>query len=109
MVGIYGGKEWRRIRDERLRHAEELATTAIDRLKQQLVAYREDERGRTLPCVAVGHLRDELQPNVKDLKARKRVWADVEKIVENNSNVRSKQTDIRGEIMRVWEWVGADL
>lgn len=70
--------------------------------------YKEDERGRTTACVAVVHLRDELLPTMPDLKARKQAWEDVVHIVESNSNVRAKLMDIRGEIMRVWEWVGAD-
>lgn len=80
----------------------------ISHLKKQQQAFKNDEKGRTVSCVAVGHLRDELQADVKDLKQRKKIWADVEIIIENNSNVRAKQTDIRGEIMRVWEWVGPD-
>lgn len=43
------------------------------------------------------------------LEETKKVWEKVQKIVESNGNVRSKQTDIRGEIMKVWEWIGPDF
>lgn len=103
------GKKVKEIRDRRRAHIQSLANKAIVRLKQQLDLSKEDERGRTLACVAVGFLRDELQQDVADLRKRKKVWEQVQKIVESNGNVRSKQTDIRGEIMKVWEWIGPDF
>lgn len=88
-------------------HAQKLASAAIAKLKKQRVAAEQDERGLTMRCVAVAQLRDEIQEDVTSLETRKRVWADVVVLVETNTNVRARQTDIYGEIMRVWEWVGA--
>lgn len=104
----YGGVQYKEYRDKKIAHAETLARQVVEKLKDQLRLSREDERGRTLTCVAAGHLRDELQKDVLDLKTRKKVWDDVQTIIESNTNIRSKQTDIRGEIMRVWEWVGPE-
>lgn len=105
----YQATRYKQAQDRRIAHAEELAKEVIVSLKSQIQRSKQDERGLTMSCVAVGHLRDELQHDVLDLKKRKKVWKDVQKIVESNVNVRSKQTDVRGEIMKVWEWIGPEF
>lgn len=106
IAGYFAYKHWKAAHDKRRAHAEKLAAAAIARLKKQRVLAQEDERGLTMRCVAVPQLRDEIQADVTSLETRKRVWADVERLVETNSNIRARQADIYGEIMRVWEWVG---
>lgn len=110
LVGVlYVGKKYQEAREKQEALEQHLAKEAIALLKLQLRRSKQDERGRTLACIAAGHLRDELQPDVLDLQKRKRVWEGVTKIVEGDENVRAKQTDIRGEIMKVWEWVGPEF
>ncbi|KAJ2851193.1 inner nuclear membrane protein enriched at telomere/subtelomere region [Coemansia brasiliensis] len=41
-----------------------------------------------------------------DPRARNSVWERVRKVVERNANVRCRTTAVRGEPMRVWEWIG---
>ncbi|KAI8319884.1 hypothetical protein GQ54DRAFT_292159 [Martensiomyces pterosporus] len=41
-----------------------------------------------------------------DPRARNNVWERVRKVVERNANVRCRTTAVRGEPMRVWEWIG---
>ncbi|KAJ2449924.1 inner nuclear membrane protein enriched at telomere/subtelomere region [Coemansia sp. RSA 2336] len=41
-----------------------------------------------------------------DPRARSSVWERVRKVVERNANVRCRTTAVRGEPMRVWEWIG---
>lgn len=106
IVGYFITRHWVMVRKQRKARSERLAAMAIARLKAQRTAANEDTRGLTMRCVPVPQLRDEIQPEVASLDTRKRVWADVERLVETNSNVRARQTDIEGEIMRVWEWVG---
>ncbi|EGG07885.1 uncharacterized protein MELLADRAFT_105344 [Melampsora larici-populina 98AG31] len=38
---------------------------------------------------------------------RQKLWIKVEKIIEGNSNVRTKVTESRGESFKVWEWIGS--
>lgn len=107
VVAIYLiGKYWLGAREMRRTRAEKLASTAIARLKEQRKAAIADDRGRTPRSVPVPQLRDEVQPEVICLDTRKKVWKDVEVLVETNANVRARQSEVDGEIMRVWEWVG---
>ncbi|KAJ1935056.1 inner nuclear membrane protein enriched at telomere/subtelomere region, partial [Kickxella alabastrina] len=41
-----------------------------------------------------------------DPRARASVWERVRRVVERNANVRCRTTAVRGEPMRVWEWIG---
>ncbi|KAJ2716459.1 hypothetical protein H4R19_000643 [Coemansia spiralis] len=41
-----------------------------------------------------------------DPRARNSVWERVRRVVERNANVRCRTTSVRGEPMRVWEWIG---
>lgn len=106
LVAIVSTRQWQAARHRRRAHAERLASLAIARLKAQRAQALADERGRTPRAVPVPHLRDEIQSDVKQLAARKRTWRDVEVQVETNANVRARQSEVDGEIMRVWEWVG---
>lgn len=106
ILGYLFIKQSVKTRAQRQARSKQLAGLAITRLKTQRTLALEDPKGRTLRCVPVPQLRDEIQAEVASLDTRKRVWGDVERLVETNSNVRARQTDIEGEIMRVWEWVG---
>lgn len=100
------GRRWFVSREERRQRAVRLASIAIARLKRQRQLAHDDDRGRTSLSVPVPQLRDEVQSEVTSLDMRKRVWKDVELLVETNANVRARQSEVEGEIMRVWEWVG---
>ncbi|KAJ2719614.1 hypothetical protein GGI07_005112 [Coemansia sp. Benny D115] len=41
-----------------------------------------------------------------DPRARASVWERVRQVVERSANVRCRTTAVRGEPMRVWEWIG---
>lgn len=76
----------------------------ISQLQQQQKSSEEDTKGLIPRHLAAAHLRDS---NLLDLKGKRKekVWKDVEKVVETNSNVRVRQIEVHGEIMKVWEWV----
>lgn len=105
-LAVFFGKRWLAHHEVRQARAQRLASLAIARLKAQRTAADADESGRTMRVVPVPQLRDEVQADVTSLETRKRVWRDVELLVETNSNVRARQSEVEGEIMRVWEWVG---
>jgi hypothetical protein len=65
------------------------------------------ENERFEPHLGVSQLRDAVLQDEFSYKERERLWHEVGKIVEVNSNVRATQAEIQGEWLRAWEWVGA--
>jgi len=83
-----------------------LVATTLDRLATQAALNQE---GRTSePFISVGQLRDDVLRTVFSASERERVWQNVRKIVEGNSNVRAatREGGKTGEWSRVWEWIG---
>jgi Man1-Src1p-C-terminal domain len=78
----------------------------LDRLATQ-AALKEDGRVSE-GFIAAGQLRDDVLRNVFSARERERVWANVRRIVEGNSNVRAatREGGKTGEWSRVWEWIG---
>ena len=58
------------------------------------------------PWIAAVQLRDQVLQHEFDPNRRRKLWEGVQKIVEMNSNVRSGEREVRGEVMRVWTWIG---
>jgi hypothetical protein len=82
-----------------------LVATTLDRLATQ-AALVEDGRAKEAH-LSVGGLRDDVLRNVFSVRERERVWQNVRKIVEGNSNVRAATREGRGgEVGRTWEWIG---
>ena len=83
-----------------------LVATTLDRLATQ-AALKEDSRASE-PFISVGQLRDDVLRNVFSANERERVWQNVRKVVEGNSNVRAstREGGKTGEWSRVWEWIG---
>lgn len=83
----------------------ELVAIALDRLATQ-AALVEDGRAKEAH-LSIGGLRDDILRNVFSVRERERVWTNVRKIVEGNSNVRAATREGRGgEVGRTWEWIG---
>ena len=70
------------------------------------MAYNEGERGVDEPYLAVAQLRDQVLALEQSPYKRKRLWKDVQAVVEANSNIRTAQHEVRGDIHRTWEVVG---
>ena len=83
-----------------------LIGTTLDRLATQAALKEDDRVGEGF--IAVGQLRDDVLRNVFSVRERERVWHNVRKIVEGNSNVRAstREGGKTGEWSRVWEWIG---
>ncbi|KIW96092.1 uncharacterized protein Z519_03159 [Cladophialophora bantiana CBS 173.52] len=83
-----------------------LVATTLDRLATQ-AALNQDARASE-PFISAGQLRDDVLRNVFSASERERVWQNVRKIVEGNSNVRAstREGGKTGEWSRVWEWIG---
>lgn len=84
-----------------------LVANVLSKLSIQAHYYYVDPVLHTDPFLPQLHLRDALLANVHSPTERQEIWAQVEKIVEKNSNVRVGSQEVRGEPHRTWEWVGA--
>ncbi|KAG4305144.1 hypothetical protein PORY_001314 [Pneumocystis oryctolagi] len=82
-----------------------LVCFSLQRLFDQKRSYISDPKS-TYPYVAISHLRDDILINEFNADQRHKLWNKVEKVIENNSNVRTRLAEINGEWMRAWEWVG---
>lgn len=58
------------------------------------------------PHLGVSQLRDSILADEFSYSSRDRLWQEVQRFVEGNSNVRATQAEIQGEWLRAWEWVG---
>ncbi|KAG4300929.1 hypothetical protein PCK1_002628 [Pneumocystis canis] len=81
---------------------------SFQRLLNQKRSYISDPKS-TYPYVAISHLRDDILVNEFSADQRHKLWNKVKKIVESNSNVRTRLAEINGEWVRAWEWVGSTL
>ncbi|KAF8424928.1 Man1-Src1p-C-terminal domain-containing protein [Tirmania nivea] len=57
-------------------------------------------------AVPVVQMRDQVLRHEFNPERRQEVWMGVQGVVEHNSNVRAMSREIRGEVFRVWMWIG---
>ncbi|PVG02588.1 hypothetical protein CPB86DRAFT_696848 [Serendipita vermifera] len=89
------------------RRVSKLVKEAIERVKEQEARHYLDPTGYPSATISSLQLRDELLQDEHSLAKRARLWDQVEKIVEVNSNVRSNmEVTSTGDEGRVWTWVG---
>lgn len=82
-----------------------LVHISLQRLYEQQRSYVLDPES-TYPYIAISHLRDDILINEFNADQRHKLWNKVQKVIENNSNVRTRLAEINGEWIRAWEWVG---
>ena len=85
-----------------------LVQAALDKLQEQEYLHGLDPVLHPDDFVPLSHLRDHLLADVHQSKTRNRLWRKVAKVVEENSNVRTRQAQKKGEYLRVWQWVGVE-
>jgi Man1-Src1p-C-terminal domain len=83
-----------------------LVRQSLLQLSTQQKLADDDTAGKTVRYIAVSSLRDSILPGVKSTD---KVWNDVTSDVEGHANVRSRNTEIHGEIMKIWEWIGGEV
>ena len=87
------------------RQVPSLANNVLDRLAMQAALH--DARRADDEFISAVQLRDTLLRSLHSLAERERIWSQVTKIVEQNSNIRcSERAGRKGEWSRVWEWIG---
>ncbi|SNX81517.1 related to SRC1 - involved in sister chromatid segregation [Melanopsichium pennsylvanicum] len=85
-----------------------LVQAALERLQEQEYLHGRDPVIHPDDFVPLSHLRDHILAGEHKAKTRNRLWKKVAKIVEENSNVRTRQAQRKGEWLRVWQWVGVE-
>ncbi|ESZ93408.1 hypothetical protein SBOR_6201 [Sclerotinia borealis F-4128] len=85
-----------------------LVSLTLSRLATQASLHAQDEDAIKESWISIGQLRDDVLRDEHSLNKREQIWTRVKKVVEMNANVRAMQRESqKGEISRVWEWIGA--
>jgi hypothetical protein len=89
------------------RRVSKLVKEAMERVREQEARHYLDASAYPSATISSFQLRDELLQDEHSLTKRQRLWEQVEKIVEVNSNIRSNmEITSTGDEGRVWTWVG---
>lgn len=88
------------------RQVQRLVALALKRLAKQQYDYYKANTA-TAPYIPVNQLRDSILSKEFNPAKRQELWAGVSKVVELNSNVRTNQMEVMGEVMRCWTWIGS--
>ncbi|KAF9103026.1 inner nuclear membrane protein enriched at telomere/subtelomere region [Mortierella sp. GBA35] len=94
-------------RREEVRIVQELVEQVLSKLSEQVHYYYIDPVIYPELFVPQIHLRDALLTDIHSHVRRQEIWEKVSLIVDRNANVRVSAQEVRGEIHRVWEWIGA--
>ncbi|GJJ71184.1 hypothetical protein EMPS_03534 [Entomortierella parvispora] len=94
-------------RREEARIISGLVKNVLERLSEQAHLYYMDPILYEDLYVPQIHLRDALLVDFHSAARRQDIWEKVSAIVDKNANVRVSSQEVRGEMHRVWEWVGA--
>lgn len=95
-----GALERRRVRG--------LVKDVLERVRAQEARHYLDSVGYPSAVLSSLQLRDEVMADEHSIATRQRLWQQVEKIVEENSNIRSNMEVMpTGDEGRVWTWIGS--
>ena len=106
-TGFYGKH---RITKRRIEDANvaELVQITLETLRNQELAHHTDPVTTPQPYLSSIQLRDVILQNEHSIPTRRRLWDQVEHVVEGNANVRANLEGIEGgDELRVWRWVGS--
>ncbi|EST09833.1 HeH/LEM domain protein [Kalmanozyma brasiliensis GHG001] len=85
-----------------------LVQTALEKLQEQEYLHGRDPVLYPDDFIPLSHLRDHVLAEEHHAGTRNRLWKKVAKVVEENSNVRVRQAQKKGEWLRVWQWIGME-
>lgn len=87
----------------------ELVQIALDTLRNQEIAHHTDPVTAPQPYLSSLQLRDLILQDEHSIPIRRRLWDQVEQVVEGNANVRVNMEEVvGGDELRVWRWVGSN-
>lgn len=75
----------------------------LDKLKRQARLARESSE--LPPYIGSIQLRDIILADEANLARRMKLWLEVTRKVERNSNVKHQLMEFHGEVMKVWQWI----
>lgn len=105
--GFYFVKRTRAQRQIEGRRVAELVQIALDTLRNQEIAHHTDPVTAPQPYLSSLQLRDLILQDEHAISVRRRIWDQVERVVEGNANVRANLEEVQGgDELRVWRWVG---
>ena len=108
VISAYVGKAWRAKRQVENKRVAELVQIALDTLRHQELAYHTDPVTAPQPYLSSLQRRDLILQDEHLIATRRRLWDQVERVVEGNANVRANLEEVHGgDEMRVWRWVGS--
>lgn len=85
-----------------------LVKTTLEALRSQELSHHVDPVSVPKSSLSSVQLRDLVLQEEHSVKARERLWRQVEHIVEANANVRTNLEEVEGgDEQRVWRWVGS--
>lgn len=94
-------------REKEKKRARQLVKTVLDRLQDQEYQHYTDPVVTAQPYLPPAQLRDVILPRSEgDEAKRQRLWARVEKEIEKNANVATREREVRGDVWKTWEWTG---
>lgn len=94
-------------REKEKKRARELVDTVLHRLQDQEYQHYTDPVLTPQPYLPPAQLRDVILPRSEgDDAKRQRLWDRVEREVERNANVATREREVRGDVWKTWEWTG---
>lgn len=104
---LYGFRRTRAQRQIENKRVVEIVQIALDTLRNQELAHHTDPVTAPQPYLSSLQLRDLILQEQHSISARKRLWDQVERVVEGNANIRVNLEEVQGgDEHRVWRWVG---
>lgn len=105
---LYALKRTRAQRQIENKRVAELVQIALDTLRNQELGHHTDPVTAPFPYLSSLQLRDLILQEQHSISVRKRLWDQVERVVEGNANVRVNLEEVDGgDEHRVWRWVGS--
>jgi len=107
LSGLYFVRRTRSQRRIEGKRVAELVHIALDTLRNQEVAHHTDPVTAPQAYLSSVQLRDLIMQDEHSVSVRRRIWDEVERVVEGNANVRANLEEVQGgDELRVWRWVG---
>lgn len=105
MVALYDRRQQNKLD---AKNVAKLVDTAFGLLRNQEFAHHTDPVAAPHPYLSSTQLRDLVLQDEHSVARRRQLWAQVERIVEANANVRTNLAEVEGgDEQRVWHWVGS--
>ncbi|KIY50896.1 hypothetical protein FISHEDRAFT_38542 [Fistulina hepatica ATCC 64428] len=108
ILSVYALRYKRSEQRKEMRVVTGLVQETLQQLRAQEMAFHTDPVSVPSPSISSIQLRDLVLQHEHSLRKRERLWRQVERVVEENANVRANLEETEnGDELRVWRWVGS--